>query len=211
MIIAIDGPAASGKGTLGKRIAEHYGLQALDTGSLYRAVALALLDAGDDPSNTEKAVAAANALDLGAIDQYRIRSSIVGTAASVVAAQPDVRAALLKAQRKFASQPGGAVLEGRDIGTVVCPDADVKLFIDAALEQRAGRRYTELVNRGETVSLDELTAQIAERDERDRQRAVSPLAKAPDAVLLDTSALSIEGAVAAAIRIIEAARERSKP
>jgi cytidylate kinase len=211
MIIAIDGPAASGKGTLGKRIAEHYGLQALDTGSLYRAVALALLDAGDDPADTARAVAAANTLDLGAIDQYRIRSSAVGTAASVVAAQPAVRAALLHAQRRFAAQPGGAVLEGRDIGTVVCPDADVKLFIDATLDQRAGRRYAELVNRGETVSLADLKVQIAERDERDRQRPVSPLAKAPDAHLLDTTSLSIEGAVAAAISIIEAARERPKP
>lgn len=209
MIIAIDGPTASGKGTLSKRIAAHYNLARLDTGALYRAVGLALIDAGIDPSNAAKAEAAARALDLAAIDEERIRTAAVGQAASVVAAQPAVRAALLTAQRAFAAQPGGAVLDGRDIGTVICPNADVKLFVTASLPERARRRWLELKGRGEDIEIADLTAQIEARDARDMNRADAPLRPAADAHLLDTTALSIDEAVTAARRIIDAASARS--
>lgn len=209
MIIAIDGPTASGKGTLSKRLAEAYGLARLDTGALYRAVGLALLDAGADPHDAAKAAQAAATLDLGVIDETRIRTAAAGAAASVVAAFPQVRAALLKAQRDFAAQPGGAILDGRDIGTVICPDADVKLFVTASLAARAERRWRELQARGEPIELSVLTAQIEARDERDQNRADAPLKPAPDAHLLDTTALSIEAAVTAARRLIDGAAARS--
>ncbi len=208
MILAIDGPTASGKGTLSKRLAAHYGLARLDTGALYRAVGLALLEADADTGDAAAAEAAARALDLTAIDEDRIRSAAVGDAASKVAAMPGVRAALLSAQRAFAAQLGGAVLDGRDIGTVICPEADVKLFVTASLPVRAERRWRELVARGEAISLDEITRRIEERDARDASRPDAPLRQAPDAHLLDTTALSIEAAVAAARRIIDAARSR---
>ncbi len=209
MIIAIDGPTASGKGTLSKRLAEAYALPRLDTGALYRAVGLALLDANADPADSAEAARAAAALDLTAIDEDRIRTAQAGAAASVVAAHPQVRAALLAAQRAFASQPGGAILDGRDIGTVICPDADVKLFVTASLAARAERRWKELAARGEPIDLGALTAQIEARDQRDQNRADAPLKPAPDAHLLDTTALSIEAAVTAARRIIDAASARS--
>jgi cytidylate kinase len=205
MIIAIDGTTASGKGTLARRLADLYGLARLDTGALYRAVALAMLDAGADPGDAAAAQAAASRLNLAAIDEDRIRSGAVGAAASVVAALPPVRAALLEAQRRFAQDPRGAVLDGRDIGTVICPDADVKLFVTASLEERARRRHRELLARGESVILDALAAQIAARDARDAGRPDAPLRQADDAHLLDTTSLSIEEAVAAARTIIEAA------
>ena len=201
MIIAVDGPTASGKGTIAARLAKHYGLKRLDTGSLYRAVGLAVLDAGGEPGDEAAAVAAAEALDLGAIDESRIRSSAAGLAASKVAAIPAVRAVLRRAQRAFAADPAGAVLDGRDIGTVICPDADVKLFVTADLEVRTKRRLNELRARGETIEFDELKAQIAERDSRDAGRKDSPLYQAPDAHLLDTTALNIDEAFAAARRI----------
>ncbi|MFO1017790.1 MAG: (d)CMP kinase [Hyphomonadaceae bacterium] len=206
MIIAVDGPTASGKGTIAARLAKHYGLKRLDTGSLYRAVGLAVLDAGGEPGDEAAAVAAAEALDLGAIDESRIRSSAAGLAASKVAAIPAVRAVLRRAQRAFAADPAGAVLDGRDIGTVICPDADVKLFVTADLEVRTKRRLNELRARGETIEFDELKAQIAERDSRDAGRKDSPLYQAPDAHLLDTTALNIDEAFAAARRIVDAAR-----
>ena len=206
MIIAVDGPTASGKGTIAARLAKHYGLKRLDTGSLYRAVGLAVLDAGGEPGDEAAAVAAAEALDLGAIDESRIRSSAAGLAASKVAAIPAVRAVLRRAQRAFATDPAGAVLDGRDIGTVICPDADVKLFVTADLEVRTKRRLNELRARGETIEFDELKAQIAERDSRDAGRKDSPLYQAPDAHLLDTTALNIDEAFAAARRIVDAAR-----
>jgi len=209
MIIAIDGPTASGKGTLSKRLADAYGLPRLDTGALYRAVGLALLDAGADPADAAAATRAAAALDLAAIDEIRIRTAAAGAAASVVAVHPGVRAALLAAQRAFAAQPGGAILDGRDIGTVICPDADVKLFVTASLVARAERRWKELAARGEPIELDALTAQIEARDRRDQNRADAPLRPAPDAHLLDTTALSIEAAVTAARRIIDGAAARS--
>jgi cytidylate kinase len=203
MIIAIDGTTASGKGTLARRIAEIYGLKRLDTGAIYRAVALAALDAGLDPADESAAAHLARQLDLDAIDEDRIRTAAVGAAASVVAAHPAVRAALLEAQRAFARAPQGAVLDGRDIGTVVCPDADVKLFVVADLDVRAERRWKELRARGESITLEALSRQIADRDARDAARPVAPLRPAADALLLDTTRLSIEEAVAAARRLID--------
>jgi cytidylate kinase len=208
MIIAIDGPTASGKGTVAAGVAKHYGLKRLDTGALYRAVGLAVLDAGGDPGNMDAAVRAAERLDLAAIDEQRIRSSSAGLAASKVAAMPAVRAVLLKAQRDFATDPAGAVLDGRDIGTVICPDADVKLFVTADLPTRTERRLRELRGRGEQISFEELQAQIAERDRRDMERKDAPLRQAPGAYLLDTTDLSIEAAVEAACQAIDAALAR---
>lgn len=205
MIIAVDGPTASGKGTVAKALAEHYGLKRLDTGSLYRAVGLAVLDAGGDPKNPAAAVAAAEALDVNAIDENRIRSSSAGVAASHVAALPEVRAALRRVQRAFAADPKGAVLDGRDIGTVICPNADVKLFVTASLAERTKRRLAELHARGESITFAELERQIAERDARDMNRAESPLRPAPDSHLLDTTELSIAEAAAAARAIVDAA------
>lgn len=204
MILAIDGTTASGKGTLARLLAAHYGLARLDTGALYRGVALAVLDASEDPADPIAAARAAESLDLAAIDEERIRSGAVGAAASQVAAIPGVRAALLVAQRRFSQAPEGAVLDGRDIGTVICPDADVKLFVDAAIGERARRRFAELRARGESVTLTDVEATIAARDWRDAHRADAPLRLAPDAHLLDTTTLSIEGAVAAARTIIDA-------
>ena len=204
MIIAIDGTTASGKGTLARKVAERYGLKRLDTGAIYRAVALALLDAGLDPSDAVQAALAAETLDLDRIDEQRIRSGPVGTAASIVSAIPAVRDALLDAQRRFAAAPQGAVLDGRDIGTVVCPNADVKLFVTADLSVRAERRWRELQGRGEPVTLAQVEREIAARDKRDAERPVAPLKPALDAHLLDTTSLSIEAAAAAACRIIDA-------
>lgn len=206
MIIAVDGPTASGKGTIAAGVAKHFGLKRLDTGSLYRAVGLAVLDAGGDPGDELAAVRAAEALDLSAIDEHRIRSSSAGLAASKVAVLPGVRAVLRKSQRAFAADPAGAVLDGRDIGTVICPDADVKLFVTAELAVRTQRRHAELTARGETIGFEELKAQIAERDRRDIERKDSPLFQAADAHLLDTTNLSVAEAVAAAVAIVERAR-----
>jgi cytidylate kinase len=203
MIIAVDGPTASGKGTVAKALAEHYRLKRLDTGSLYRAVGLAVLDAGGDASDPRAAVAAAEALDLEAIDESRIRSSAAGLAASKVAVIAEVRAVLRRAQQAFAADPKGAVLDGRDIGTVICPYAEVKLFVTASLEERTRRRLVELRARGEQISFEELQAQIAERDERDTNRTESPLRQALDAHLLDTTTLSVEAAAQAAYAIVD--------
>ena len=209
MIIAVDGPTASGKGTIAAGVAARFGLKRLDTGALYRAVGLSVLDSGGDPGDEAAAVAAAHALNLTAIDEHRIRSSAAGLAASKVAALPAVRAVLREAQRAFAADPAGAVLDGRDIGTVICPDAAVKLFVTASLPARTERRLKELRARGEQISFAQLQAQIAERDERDLNRADSPLRQAPDAHLLDTTDLSIEASVEAACRIVDAALARS--
>jgi cytidylate kinase len=208
MIIAVDGPTASGKGTVAAGLAAHFRLKRLDTGALYRAVGLAVLDAGGDPANEAAAVAAARALNLAAIDEARIRSSTVGLAASKVAAMSAVRAVLRETQRAFAADPAGAVLDGRDIGTVICPDAEVKLFVTATLPVRTQRRLNELRARGEQISFEELQAQIAERDRRDTERVDSPLRQAADAHSLDTSELSIAEAVEAARRIVEGAVRR---
>ncbi len=206
MIIAIDGPAASGKGTLGKRLAAHYGLRHLDTGLIYRAVAKALLDAGQSPANQARAVAAAEALDPSSFDEAALKSQAVGEAASLVSAIPEVRGALRAFQRNFGRTPPGAVLDGRDIGTVIFPDADVKIFVTATPEVRADRRTAELRAAGGMVNVAEILADIARRDERDTTRAASPLKAAPDAHLLDTTHLDIDAAFRAAIDIVEAVR-----
>ncbi|HMK79498.1 MAG TPA: (d)CMP kinase [Roseiarcus sp.] len=203
MIIAIDGPAASGKGTLGKRLAAHYGLRHLDTGLIYRAVAKALIDAGEPLDDETQAVAAARALDPAHFDGPALKSHQVGEAASVVSAIPGVRAALVKFQRDFAAQPPGAVLDGRDIGTVICPNADVKIFVVAAPQERARRRAREIEASGQPADEAAILADILRRDARDRSRAVAPLQAAPDAHELDTTHLDVEAAVAAAIALVE--------
>jgi cytidylate kinase len=205
MIIAVDGPAASGKGTLARAVASHYGLRYLDTGSLYRMVAVSVLRAGGEPEDEPQAAQIALNLDPTAFDDASLRTAQAGTAAAIVAAFPSVRSAILDTQRKFAETPLGAVLDGRDIGTVVCPSADVKLFVSASPEIRARRRYAELKDRGEDISYDQVLAELVKRDERDATRAVSPLKQAEDAHLLDTSELSIETAFARAVTIIDAA------
>jgi cytidylate kinase len=206
MIIAIDGPAASGKGTLGKRLAAHYELRHLDTGLIYRAVTKALVDAGDRLDDVERAVAAAKALDPGGFDEKALKSHTIGEAASIVSALPEVRAALLAFQRDFGRAPPGAVLDGRDIGTVIFPDADVKIYVDATPEVRARRRAAEIASTGGAVSEAEVLADIRRRDERDTRRAAAPLRPAPDAHLLDTTHLDIDAAFWAAIDIVEAVR-----
>jgi cytidylate kinase len=208
MIIAIDGPAASGKGTLGKRLAAHYGLRHLDTGLLYRAVAKALLDAGHEPGDEARAAAAAKAIDPTSFDELALKAYAVGEAASVVSAIPDVRAALFNFQQEFAATPPGAVLDGRDIGTVICPSADVKIFVTAAPEVRARRRVLELQSRGESADEGDVLADIRRRDERDRSRTAAPLMRAVDAHLLDTTNMNADGALAAAVQLIESRRRR---
>ena len=206
MIIAIDGPAASGKGTISKRIAAHYRLPHLDTGLIYRAVGRMVMDRGQALSDAAAAEAAARDLRLDALDEDRLRGKDMGEGASPVAAVPGVRAALLAAQRAFAAQPGGAVLDGRDIGTIVCPEADVKIFVVASAEERARRRTRELAGRGETADEAEILADIRKRDARDAGRTDAPLVAAADAVTLDTTRLDVEAAVAAALAIVEKKR-----
>jgi cytidylate kinase len=203
MIIAIDGPAASGKGTLARRIAEHFGFHCLDTGSLYRAVARDVELKGFKLEDIWAAVAAARGLDPLTLDDPNLRGTEAGDKASVVARIPEVRAALIDTQRAFARRPPGAVLDGRDIGTVVCPEADVKIFVVASPEVRARRRFLEHQARGEPIRYEAVLNDIKERDERDTTRAVSPLKPAPDALLLDTSELSIEAAFDAAVGLIK--------
>ena len=203
MIIAVDGPAASGKGTIARALARHYGLPHLDTGLLYRAVAATLLDHELDPEIEADAVASTSFDDL-LLGDDRLKDDAVGRTASIVSAHPLVRSALLQRQRRFAQQPGGAVLDGRDIGTVIAPDADVKLFVKATPRIRAQRRHAELRGRGAFISLDRVLADIRARDERDSTRSHAPLKAAEDAALLDTSFLSIDAAVQRAIALVEA-------
>ncbi len=206
MIIAIDGPAASGKGTLGKKLAAHYGLRHLDSGLLYRAVAKSLMDAGKRSDDVTAAVAVAKTLDLGRFDEAELKTPAVGEAASIVSAFPGVRAALVAMQRDFAAQQPGAVLDGRDIGTVICPDADVKIFVTATPEVRAARRAAEYRAAGRAIDDGVVLADIIERDKRDTSRATAPLKQAPDAHLLDTTDMDISTAFRAAIDIVEASR-----
>ncbi|KJC47426.1 cytidylate kinase [Bradyrhizobium sp. LTSP885] len=208
MIIAIDGPAASGKGTLGKRLAHHYGYRHLDTGVIYRAVAYTLMEAGADLNDEALAVAAALELDPERFGNPVLKTQKVGDAASVVSAFPRVREALVSFQRQFAADPPGAVLDGRDIGTVICPDADVKIFVIADPRVRAKRRTLEARSRGEEADEDAVLADILKRDERDQNRSTAPLRAAPDAHTLDNSYLDIEAGVRAAIAIVEAVRAR---
>lgn len=206
LVIAIDGPAASGKGTLARRLAAHYGLPHLDTGLLYRATARALIDEGLPLDDLEAAVAAARGLSLTDFDEARLRARDMGEAASVVAAMPPVRAALIDMQRSFAARPEGAVLDGRDIGTVICPDARVKIFVTASPETRAQRRALELAGRGEQADYAAILDDVKKRDARDSERSAAPLKAADDAVTLDTSDLDIEAAFDAALAIVEARR-----
>lgn len=202
MIIAVDGPTASGKGTIAKALAEHFRLHFLDTGLLYRAVGYQVMQNGGDPDNVVDATKACDFSESVLGDQA-LRSETVGGLASRVSVHPEVRAALNKRQVDFAHQPGGALLDGRDIGTVIAPDADVKLFITAPATVRAARRHAEMVSRGVDVSFEAILADIHARDERDSERAVAPLKPAEDALLLDTGDLTIGGAVQAAIALVE--------
>jgi CMP/dCMP kinase len=208
MIIAIDGPAASGKGTLGRRLARHYGFRHLDTGLIYRAVAKMLLDRDFELTDEAQAVAAAMALDPEIFGDLALKSQRIGDAASVVSAIPRVREALVGFQRQFAGEPPGAVLDGRDIGTVICPNADVKIFVVADSQVRAHRRTLEARARGEAADEALILADIIKRDERDRNRAAAPLKAAADAHVLDNSNLDVEGSVAAAVAIVEAVRAK---
>lgn len=203
LVIAIDGPAASGKGTLARKLAARYGLPHLDTGLTYRAVAQALLQVGLPLDNEELAAEVASSIDLGALDREVLSTHEIGEAASKVAVMSSVRRALVEAQRQFASSGKGAVLDGRDIGTVVCPDADVKLYITATPEVRASRRHGEILSSGGDADYDEILADIKKRDERDMNRADSPLKPAEDAHLIDTSEMDIESAFRAALDYVE--------
>ncbi len=209
MIVAIDGPAAAGKGTLAKRLAEKFGFAYLDTGTLYRGVALALLKAGHDPSDEAAAAQASAHFDLALTHDPDLRTEAIGAAASIVAAMPEVRSNLLKFQREFASCPpggaAGAVLDGRDIGTVVCPKADLKLYVTASPEERARRRTSELQERGIDADYSAILADVKARDERDMNRQEAPLKPAKDALLLDTTILDIDAVFLRAIRFVEAA------
>jgi CMP/dCMP kinase len=204
MIIAVDGPAAAGKGTIARALARHYGLHFLDTGLLYRMVGLAVLDQGEDAKDAEAAIRAARLLDPERYRDADLRSEAVGDAASIVAVIPEVRAALLGFQRDFAAKTPGAVLDGRDIGTVVCPHATVKIFVTASPEVRARRRTRELAENGTPTDYLTVLADIRARDERDSKRVTAPLFPALDAHVLDTSHMDIEAAVDAAIHIVEA-------
>ena len=201
-MIAVDGPAASGKGTIARALAKHYGLPHMDTGMLYRAVALNLWRWGGDPGSEFEAL---RACDVAAIDPTdpELRSEAVSSIASRISAYPGVREALLQRQREFAAQPGGAVLDGRDIGTVIAPEADAKLFVTASAEVRAERRVRELLERGMPAHFEEVLTDIKGRDERDTHREAAPLAQADDAERLDTSDLGIDEAIAAAVQLVE--------
>lgn len=202
--IAIDGPAASGKGTLSRRLAAHYGFHHLDTGLTYRAVAQALLQAGLPLDREDLAVAAADNIDLGALDRDVLSAHEIGNAASKIAVMPGVRKSLVDKQREFAGREPGAILDGRDIGTVVCPDAPVKLYVTASPRERAKRRHLEMAGRGGTESFEAILADIEARDARDMGRADSPLKPADDADLIDTSSMDIETAFRTALEIVEA-------
>lgn len=204
MIVAVDGPAASGKGTIAKALARRYGLPHLDTGLLYRAVGIAVLRHGGDPADEGEAFQACG-FDEALLADPGLKSEAAGRAASIVSAHPAVRAALLERQRAFARQPGGAVLDGRDIGTVIAPEAQAKLFVTAAPEVRAARRHKELIGLGLAVQYEHVLADIRARDERDSARSTAPLRQAEDAVLLDTSDMDVDAAVAAAVAIVSAA------
>ncbi len=207
MIIAVDGPAASGKGTIAKALAKHYALPHLDTGLLYRAVAATVERLGLDPTREADAVAACD-FDESVLADPVLRDDAVGQRASIVSAHPLVRASLLQRQRRFAAQPGGAVLDGRDIGTVIAPDADAKLFVKATAPIRARRRHRELEAAGATIGFDTVLADIRARDARDAGRSAAPLVQAADAAPLDTSNLTIEASVRRAIEMVEAQRAR---
>ena len=207
MIIAVDGPTASGKGTVAAAIARHFGLPHLDTGLLYRAVGRQVQLAGGDPDNADHALAGASFPD-SLLDDPELRSEEIGGLASRVSVHPAVRTALLDRQRLFARADGGAVLDGRDIGTVICPDADVKLFVTASLDARTDRRFAEMQGQGRDMTREEVYAQIERRDARDMGRKDAPLKPAPDARILDTTTLDKQASIAAAVAAVEEARLR---
>ena len=202
MIIAVDGPTASGKGTIAKALAAYFGLPHLDTGLLYRAVGLQCARGGGNPDDPQDALAACDFPE-ALIADPELRSEATGGLASRVSVHPEVRAALYDLQRAFATQPGGAVLDGRDIGTVIAPEAEVKLFVTASVAARAERRFAEMRATGRTVSLAEIEADLRVRDQRDSSRATAPLVAAPDALVLDTSFVGRDEAIAEAIRAVE--------
>ena len=211
MIIAVDGPTASGKGTIARALAEHFGLPHLDTGLLYRAVGRQVQKSGGNPDDLGDALAA-TAFPKSVLDDPDLRSEEIGGWASRVSVHPAVRQMLFERQRAFATQPGGAVLDGRDIGTVIAPDADVKLFVTATVEARAHRRHAEMQARGENRTLDEIEEDLRRRDERDRTRTEAPLVAAADACVVDTSALDRNAAIAAAIAaVLEATGQQPCP
>lgn len=203
LLIAVDGPAASGKGTIARALARHFDLPHMDTGSLYRAVALTMFRFGGDPKSEFEAVRACEGIAQVDPSDPELRSEAVGSIASRISAYPSVRAALLDRQRHFADQAGGAVLDGRDIGTVIAPHATVKLFVTASAEVRAQRRVRELLERGMPAHLEDVLIDIRARDARDAGREAAPLAQAEDAELLDTSEMNVDEAIAAAIRLVE--------
>lgn len=205
IVIAVDGPAASGKGTIAKALARHYGLPHLDTGKLYRACGLAVRLAGEDPFDAEAAANAARTMDPALLDDPHLMSALNSDYASIVSSHPAVRAVLLGRQRDFAAQPGGAVLDGRDIGTVIAPDAPAKLFVTARADVRAARRHAELVRGGDGRDMAAVLADIEARDARDSGRSAAPLRRADDAALLDTSDLDIDEGVRAAVALVEKA------
>lgn len=202
MIVAVDGPAASGKGTLARRLAAELGLAYLDTGKIYRAVGYRVLTAGGDPADPESALAAARVLDASELSDPALAGDDAADAASKVAVMPAVRDALMAFQRDFAARPPGAVLDGRDIGTVVCPDADVKLFVTADVETRAERRHKELLDRGEASIYARVLQALADRDSRDRSRSTAPMKAADDAVIVDTTTMDADEAFNTAINIV---------
>ncbi len=207
VVIAVDGPAAAGKGTLARRLAAYFGLRHLDSGTLYRAVGARLLREAGDPADAAAAEAAARALDESDLAAANLRDEAVGRAASVVAAIPAVRRALIDTQRRFGRTPPGAVIDGRDIGTVVFPDAEHKLYVTASAEARAERRYLELVQRGETAERAAVRREMAKRDARDAERAVAPMVPAADAIVLDTSGLDIDAVFEAALATLDGGAE----
>ena len=209
MIIAIDGTLASGKGTIARRLSDLFALPHMDTGRLYRATGVAAMNAGADLTDAKAIAEIASKLEPSLFTEAELRTAEAGLAASKVAVLSEVRAALLELQRNFAHQPTGAILDGRDIGTVVCPEADVKLWIDADVEVRAQRRHAELKAAGDTITLDELTAQLRERDERDRNRKDAPMVAAADAILIDTTDLTIDAAVNRARAAVDKANSRT--
>lgn len=209
MIIAVDGPTASGKGTIARALAAHYGLPCLDTGLLYRAVGVHAVALGGDPDSPDDALKGADFPE-ALLDDPALRTETSGALASRASRHPAVRQALLDRQRAFATQAGGAILDGRDIGTVICPNADAKLFVTGSTEARADRRHKEMLARGLDVSLDAITADLQERDARDANRSAAPLTRADDAALLDTSNLGIDDAVREAIALVDAQLERHR-